>query len=222
VHARGDFRDLEILSAEERLRHARFVFDRDARDYAAAHGLLRRALSACGAVAPADWQLHALPNHKPRIVPEQAGEPPLLFSLSHTQGFVACAAARGMEVGIDVESIERSREAHDVARRFFAPKEIAMLDRCTNDREHAVRFLELWTLKEAYVKAIGQGLSVPLDRFSIVFDDAGAPVFEAEQGLPAGPFLFQLLTPRPDVRIGLAVRCDDPAAVRVTSGPLTS
>jgi 4'-phosphopantetheinyl transferase len=177
--------DVDLLSAEEKIRHARFMFDRDKRDFTAAHALVRRVLSLYAPIAPGDWTFDSTPNQKPRVAAEQAGDPPLLFSLSHTHGIVACAVSRGLEVGIDVESIDRIVDATGVARRFFAPAEIAMLDAC-GDETRPTRFVELWTLKEAYVKALGRGLIVPLDQFRFSFDNAGRIHFEAEPGLDAG------------------------------------
>jgi 4'-phosphopantetheinyl transferase len=208
--------DVDLLSAEEKIRHARFMFDRDKRDFAVAHALVRRVLSLYSATPPREWRFAGSPNQKPRLADEQAGEPPLLFSLSHTHGVVACAVSRGLEVGIDVESIDRIVDAADVARRFFAPSEIAMLDACTAD-EHSTRFVELWTLKEAYVKAIGRGLIVPLDQFSFSFDDIGRIEFAAEPGMNAGPFAFKLLSLVSNTRVAVAVRCDDPSLVRIVA-----
>jgi len=207
--------DISLLSAGEKIRHARFMFERDKRDFAAAHGLLRRVLSMYADIAPADWQFDGAPNQKPCVAARQAGAPPLSFSLSHTHGFVACAAARGVDVGIDAESIDRIVDAHEVARRFFAPAEIAMLDACRDEPERSRKFVELWTLKEAYVKAIGKGLIVPLDQFSFTIDEAGRIGFEAQPGMIAGPFVFTLIAPTPTARVAVAVQCDDSAAVRV-------
>jgi 4'-phosphopantetheinyl transferase len=197
------------------MRHARFMFDRDKRDFAAAHGLVRRVLSMHADIAPADWQFDGSPNQKPRVAAHQAGTPPLSLSLSHTHGLVACAVARGVDVGIDVELVDRVVDAHEVARRFFAPKEIAMLDGCADAEERSRKFVELWTLKEAYVKAIGRGLVVPLDEFCFTIDAAGSVGFEAGPEMVAGPFAFALLSPLPTARVAVAVRCDDPAAVRI-------
>lgn len=208
--------DVDLLSAEEKIRHTRFMFDRDKRDFAVAHALLRRVLSRYAPIAPGDWRFDGSPNQKPHVAAQQAGEPPLLFSLSHTHGVVACGVSRGLEVGIDVESIDRIVDAEAVARRFFAPSEIAMLDACAGD-EHATRFVELWTLKEAYVKAIGRGLIVPLDQFSFSFDPVGRIQFTAEAGMNAGPFAFKLLSLVANTRVAVAVRCDDPSLVRIVA-----
>ena len=211
--------DVDLLSADEKVRHARFMFDRDKRDFACAHALVRRVLSVYSDMAPRDWQFDAPPNQKPRVAPDQAGDPPLLFSLSHTHGFVACAVARGpgrFDIGVDIESVERIVDARDVARRFFAPSETAMLDACS-DELRAATFVDLWTLKEAYVKAIGRGLGVPLDQFSFAFDDRGGITFEAQPGIDPRPCAFALLSAAPQMRIAVAVCGAGQAGVRVVS-----
>ena len=156
------------LSPDERARYARFRFARDQRDYAAAHALLRTSLSRYADVAPGSWQFREAPGGKPSLVLGD-GMPPLSFNLSHTHGLVACAIASGSDVGIDVESVDRD-VGDGVAERFFSESENADLRQCASEPLRARRFIELWTLKEAYVKAIGKGLSHPLD--SIVFDVA--------------------------------------------------
>ena len=208
--------DVDLLSTDEKIRHARFMFDRDKRDFAVAHALVRRVLSRYSTIAPRDWRFDASPNQKPQVAADQAGEPPLLFSLSHTHGVVACAVSRGLDVGIDVESIDRIVDAMEVARRFFSPSEVAMLDACA-EGERATRFVELWTLKEAYVKAIGRGLIVPLDQFRFSFDEVGSIEFDAEPGMNAGPFAFKLLSLVANTRVAVAVRSDAPALVRIVA-----
>src|SRR5262245_17240681 len=159
----------EVLSTEERARRDRFVFDRDRRDFVAAHALVRRLLSRAGDTRAADWRFDIDAHGKPWVVTSQAGKPPLVFNLSHTHGLVACAVARGTTLGLDVERVDRIASGPDIAGRFFAPSEIRMLDRHAPD-DYTGRFIELWTLKEAYIKAVGTGLAHPLDSFAFSFD----------------------------------------------------
>ena len=142
----------------------------------------------------------------------QAGTPPLSFFAFIPTRLRAPAPPPAASVGIDAESVDRIVDAHEVARRFFAPAEIAMLDACSGEPERSRKFVELWTLKEAYVKAIGKGLIVPLDQFSFTIDEAGRIGFEAQPGMIAGPFVFTLIAPTPSARVAVAVQCDDPAA----------
>ena len=90
--------------------------------------------------------------------------PALQFNLSHTRGFVACAISIANAVGIDVEAVSRNPDI-EVADRFFSPREVAILRAMPPERQPET-FLRFWTLKEALIKATGEGLSRALDSFS--------------------------------------------------------
>jgi 4'-phosphopantetheinyl transferase len=153
---------LPLLSADERARLERFRFERDRLLFLVAHALLRITLSRCSDVAPEAWQFGAGSHGRPEIA---APASRMRFSLSHTQGLAACAVVLDRDIGVDVESLSRET-AVDVAERFFSPREVRELRETPIDDRHG-RFLEYWTMKEAYVKARGLGLSLPLDRFSV-------------------------------------------------------
>ncbi|HVZ20370.1 MAG TPA: 4'-phosphopantetheinyl transferase superfamily protein [Vicinamibacterales bacterium] len=198
-----------ILSVDERARADRLAFDLDRRDFVVAHNVMRRALSLRGETAPADWRFDAEPDGKPSVIAAQAGTPPLSCNLSHTRGLVACAVGRGIHIGIDVERTDRERDADTLARRYFSPCEVEALAACAASERHT-RFVELWTLKEAYVKAVGGGLRIPLDSFSFVFDGDRRLRFIA----PDDPrrWAFALACPRPGYRMAFAVCADDPSS----------
>lgn len=153
------------LSADERSRHDRFRQASDRRDFALAHALLRRSLSACGDRAPHEWTFTTAAHGKPAL----AHDVGLAFNLAHTDGLVACCVGRDAALGIDVEKIGRRVDARTLAERFFSPVEVDEIERCPEPLRQT-RFIEIWTLKEAYVKAIGDGLAHPLDRFAFHFD----------------------------------------------------
>jgi 4'-phosphopantetheinyl transferase len=192
------------LSPEERLRHSRFLFDRDKRDFAVAHTLLRRCLSARGGRAPLEWAFAADPRGKPMLAKQDALDTPLAFNLSHTAGLVACAVGEDVEVGIDVERIDRDIDAVDLASRFFSSSESGAVRRLEGI-EQRTRFAELWTLKEAFIKAIGEGLSCPLDAFSFTFGSSGSLEFDWRRSTSATMWLFALFAPSPDHRMAVAI-----------------
>jgi len=194
--------DLSDLSSGERARCVRFAFERDRRDFAAAHALLRTQLSNYADVAPAAWTFDAPPDGKPFIV--SSGEPTLAFNLSHTRGCVACAIAAGGEVGIDVESADRALDGRKIAARYFSTAECDWLDACAA-RERAIRFIELWTLKEAYIKAIGRGLSHPLNTFGFAFDGERDIRFCPPPDAQASAWRFALFAPSARYRMAVAV-----------------
>lgn len=162
--APGDWPALtRLLDEAERARAARFVFEPDREAYVAAHALLRVALSSVAGGTPQGWRFAAAPLGKPYLL-----DPPrdLRFSLTHARGMVAVALAEGVDVGVDVEPANRRAESMQLARRFFAPEETALLETLEGDARREA-FFTLWTLKEAAVKATGEGLSRALDSFTV-------------------------------------------------------
>jgi 4'-phosphopantetheinyl transferase len=146
-------------------RMGRFVFAKHRHQYLVRRGLLRYTLSRYVAMTPPKhWTFSTNPWGKPSIV---APRRPLDFNLSHTDGMVVLAVTSGTEVGIDVEQIDRRIDL-EIADHFFSRCEVTDL-RSLPPVDQQARFLTLWTLKEAYIKACGQGLSVPLDSFSFSF-----------------------------------------------------
>jgi 4'-phosphopantetheinyl transferase len=193
-----------VLTVEERARRDRFVFDRDRRDFVVAHALVRRMLSRYGETSPEDWRFDTDAHGKPSVVTSQAGMPPLVFNLSHTHGLVACAVARGTSLGIDVERVDRMTLGPEIAARYFAAAEIRMLDTQAPEA-YAGRFIELWTLKEAYIKAVGTGLAHPLDSFAFAFEGESGLQFAAPSGVAASDWQFLLAAPTANYRLAIAV-----------------
>jgi 4'-phosphopantetheinyl transferase len=158
---------LAALSSAERLRAARFVFDRHRRQYVLAHGLLRYSLSAFAPnVEPADWSFTTARYGRPFVAaPAIAGN--VYFSLSHTGGCMACAVSPCEAIGVDVEQVRYFPSLFATACRTFSSEEVDVL-RGLPSGELIDRFFDYWTLKEAYLKARGTGLSFPLGQFSIL------------------------------------------------------
>jgi 4'-phosphopantetheinyl transferase len=155
-----------MLDDEERARWRRFVFAGDRHDFPVSHGLVRCALARQAGVPPGAWTFETNRFGRPEIAGPAAGRG-LRFSLSHTKGLVALAVAREREIGIDVEELARELPA-DVARSMFTSDELAAIGGLRGEPQHE-RSTELWTLKEAYAKARGLGLSLGFRGFSIDF-----------------------------------------------------
>ena len=153
-----------ILDAGEQARMEGFRFARDRHSYLVAHALVRWALSACEERDPASWRFVANEHGRPEVAPEFGSK--LRFNLSHTRGLVACAVAVDRSVGVDVESLRRPDEMDEVAGYAFAEEELRALAALTGVPRQR-RFLEIWTLKEAYIKARGRGMDLPLDAIAI-------------------------------------------------------
>lgn len=165
----GDAPDLEqlyrsVLSPDEARRAARFHFEKDRRQFLLTRALVRDVLSRYVGAAPSALVFARNEYGKPALA-HPAGCP-VAFSLSHTQGLSVCAVASAQMIGVDVERLDRANCHPDIAKRFFAPAESAYLEGLAGD-ERRLEFLRLWTLKEAFVKARGKGLSIPLNSFTI-------------------------------------------------------
>lgn len=150
----------EVLPAAELARMSRLHFARDRRSYAAAHSLLRWLLSACAPdVAPAQWRFTESAHGRPEL---PGAWRRLRFNLSHSEGLVACVACLDLDCGIDVETA-RAPQSDAFVRHVLAPAEQrAVL--ALSGTARARLFLRYWTLKEAYVKARGMGMSIPIEQ----------------------------------------------------------
>lgn len=194
-----------LLSAEERTRVQRLRQPGDRVRFVLGRALARRLLSSLADVRPEAWRFRIGSHGRPDV--DMTGDlSRLRFNLSHTRGLLACAAAVDCEVGVDVERIDR-RLAHDVAGRFFSPHEVADL-RVLPAEEQSRAFFDYWTLKEAYIKARGLGLAIPLDQFSFSLKSPAAPTITFAPELdddPAG-WQFAQASPTPCHRLGLAAR----------------
>jgi 4'-phosphopantetheinyl transferase len=167
-----------VLSDEERARADRLKSECDNTLFVAAHALARTMLAAHGAPNP---HFRTNPWGKPEI--DAVGNT-LRFNLTHTRGLAACAVTEVDNLGIDAEAADRSIDATRLARRFFAPQEAAFLAGLAAE-ERPAAFRRLWTLKEAFIKAVGQGLSMPLDAFAFTLDPIGFNCGPAIDPVPA-------------------------------------
>jgi 4'-phosphopantetheinyl transferase len=150
------------LDEVESERARRFVFDADRRRFISAHAFVRRALGRCLRQSPTSL----------RFVTDRCGKPRLLnpsidlrFNLSHAGERALLAVTIGREVGVDIEQ-RRPIAAIDVARAFFADSEYAELARL-HPSEQIDAFYRCWTRKEAFIKALGKGLVLPLNAFEV-------------------------------------------------------
>lgn len=154
------------LTPDERHRASRFRFVRDRDRFVLCRGLLRAILARYVQVAPAALRFSYGPAGKPRLA-DPRGILDLRFNLSHTDGLALFAVARGREMGLDVERIDETVLVEPLARHAFAPAEVAYLANLPTRRRREA-FYRLWTVKEAYVKARGEGLSMPLNEFEAI------------------------------------------------------
>lgn len=158
-----------LITPVERERYQKFRFERHRHQFLLTRALVRFVLSSYTGVAPEDWRFAIGSHGKPEIESPDSGLP-LSFNLSNTDGMVVCLVAREVAVGVDVEHAERDGELESIAEHFFSPREVRDL-KAAGPSGLKERFFAYWTLKEAYIKAQGLGLAIPLDQFSFVLDE---------------------------------------------------
>ena len=167
-----------LLSEDERARWQRFRFEHGRREYLATHALVRTALSHYRETSPEHWRFTQNEFGKPAVDPDCG----LRFNLANSRELVVCLVAEGAEVGVDVEPHARRGQIAKIAKEVFSPLELAQLDALSGS-EKLDRGLSLWTLKESYIKARGMGLSLPLKKFSFLFDGARGINLELDPSL---------------------------------------
>lgn len=202
-----------VLDTVELRQAERFHSEHDRADYLAAHWLLRNALASTG-IAPAQRCRFIIDKRgKPRIDPE-FGRPELQFNLSHTRGLVACALCTTGAIGIDVERLVHKPDLADIAARYFCRSELALVEHAPPHRRTAV-FTRLWTLKEAFIKATGEGFHRALDSFSFALDPVAIAFHPVDADDPAN-WKFVEYRPTSQYRLAIAVRQRRDVSVNVT------
>lgn len=154
-----------LLAEDEAARAAKFVFARDRRRYVVARATLRRLLSGYIDVAPDAVSFAYEAHGKPMLAPPLNGSG-LAFNLSHSGEMAVFAFTRGRRVGVDVEFMRPLDDMHQVAATVFSPRELATFTELPPNQQRAA-FYAGWTRKEAFVKALGAGVSYPLKEFDV-------------------------------------------------------
>lgn len=194
----------QLLSDDEHERYRRLKFPQHQREYLASHALLRTALSCyCSEQAPESWRFTRNEFGKPAIANPLAE--PLQFNLSHTSGLTLCAIGREAEIGADVEFHANSQALLEVADHYFSEREVADLRALPAD-EQGDAFFRYWTLKESYIKAKGEGLSIPLDSFSFWFDEDQGIHCESAAGSLDDSWSFALFRLSPEYTAAVSVQ----------------
>jgi len=195
----------QLLSPDEQLRASRLQFQRHRDRFVAARGVLRVILGRYLAAPPEQLTISYGPRGKPFLAGRE-GES-LRFNLSHSQGLALYALVLDRNVGIDVEALRTLPDAEQIAERFFSPAEKAEFHSLPQDRKpHA--FFFGWTQKEAFIKAVGDGLSLALDRFDVsVSPHEPARLLRIDgDSESASHWMMQALDPAPGFLAALA--CD--------------
>jgi 4'-phosphopantetheinyl transferase len=155
----------KCLSDEERGRANRFIFERDRCRFIVGRAHLRYQLGSRLGVRPEALELVYGPYGKPALS-RRFADTDLHFNISHSEDIAVYAFARGREVGIDVEAVRAIHDADAIVERFFSVRENRAY-RALDPGDKPLGFFNCWTRKEAFIKAIGDGLQYPLDRFDV-------------------------------------------------------
>lgn len=156
---------LPLLTKEDRARHQAFVFDKHKHEFLVTRALCLGVLGRTLAVGPSELAFQKNHYGRPELVPPAS----LRFNLTNTTGLVACAVVPEREVGVDVEALDRADTILGLVDTVFTRAEranLAALDLPARRR----RAVDLWTLKESYMKARGMGMSLPVERIELSFD----------------------------------------------------
>lgn len=202
--SKADIRRFDaVLGATESAQVQQFRFDADRDAYRAAHALARLALSCFEpTVLPKNWIFKSTDYGRPEVATKY-GLPALRFNISHTRGMVAVVVTRDTDCGVDIESVKRCQDVDHLAKAVLAPIELeALLAAPEGDRAHL--FSQYWTLKEAYSKAIGLGLSIPFERIVFELQSGGARLLNC-----ANSWLFEQWSPVPGYMIATAIQSEE-------------
>ena len=204
-----------LLTREDLIRSERFRVPEQGHRSLVGRALTRFALSRYRAVSPRAWKFSTSSHGRPLV--EGSKVRGLSFNLSSTPGLVACAIAQGPGLGVDVEALVEARGRPtplDLIDRLFTVAETEDI-RSQPAGQRRERFLDFWTLKEAYLKACGVGLGFPLRSFGFCLGDR---ITLSPQSLPAGGegvWQFGLLSPTRSHRAAVAVRSQQRAPLTI-------
>jgi 4'-phosphopantetheinyl transferase len=202
----GQLRQLrELLSEDELCRAERFLFERDRNRFIAARGLLRKILGRYLDIEPSRLRFRYSEQGKPELAANGAGDN-VHFNLSHSSALAFYAIAFGRKVGVDIEQIRADLPDLEIADRFFSPSEVAILRGLAPDRRREA-FFRFWTLKEAYLKATGKGLTFGLNQVDVssCWREQTAVLLPRNGSRESSRWWLQKLFPASDYAAGLAV-----------------
>ncbi|WP_269620847.1 4'-phosphopantetheinyl transferase family protein [Zhongshania sp. BJYM1] len=190
-----------MLSPAELAQYQQLMHGSNGKDYLVSRALLRTVLSEYCDLAPEKISFCVNDFGKPELNNSEA-RGIIQFNTAHTSGLTVCVVTRDNDVGVDAESHAENQSVVNMADDYFSALELQALNSCSDDQK-LDRFYRYWTLKEAYIKARGEGLSIPLHDFSIVLDEEGG--FDGFIGPEADRWDFRVLCKNLNYTVALAM-----------------
>lgn len=200
-----------FFTPDEVARMNRFYFPKDQARFAVARGALRTTLSRYTSISPEEIRFSYDTHGKPNLDLSQIGvAQPLHFNLSHSGDLALIGVASSRKIGVDIEEMKTNLDYTQLAKRFFTPSEQAALFRLPSELQIHT-FYAIWTRKEAYLKATGTGLSMPLDGFEVNLDSEQkvVPVNRSQRSSSNEMWTLLELIPGPGYTAALAVAGQD-------------
>ncbi len=157
----------ELMSKSELIKQQRYLQSGHRHDALITRAFIRSILSKYTSIAAHELEFKTGPKGKPELIQSNNN---LQFNISHSQNFITVAVTLGQDIGVDVEDTQRQLDFSNLAKRNFSESENTALGLISQDKQKQ-RFFDYWTVKESYIKACGEGLSVPLDQFSVMLLD---------------------------------------------------
>jgi 4'-phosphopantetheinyl transferase len=193
---------LKLLSTDEKSRAHKFRFAKDSRNFIIARGILRSLIGKYLEINPAEISFQYSEFGKPGIADNHS----LQFNISHSQNVALFAFIKKLNVGIDVEFVNQDIEVEDIATKFFSANEVSNL-LALPEKQHALGFFNCWTRKEAFIKAVGEGLSFPLDKFEVSLEPDKPAKLLATDWEPKAVSRWSIysMSPGPDLVGSLAI-----------------
>ena len=194
----------ELLSEDEKARAARFYFEKDRASYVVGRGLLRKILGAYLGLNPAWIAFHYGPYGKPFLKADQVNHT-LEFNLAHSGTRALYAFCWNRPLGVDIEQVRAMDHQDDFAAQIFSASESALVASLVGEQKQQT-FFKIWTCKEAFFKASGDGLTKPIDQAEIALNERGTARLVSIAGDPQQAHGWQLETfqPAADYQAALA------------------
>jgi len=196
-----------VLNEEEKEKYSRIVFSSKRHQYLVTRAMVRYILSLYESEIPPNmWSFAGNKYGKPHISNCNLNTP-LMFNIAHCEGLVVVAVTNGQEIGVDAEWVYKCHNIMEISDTYFDPSEIEYIA-CSPSQLNNIRFYELWTLKEAYMKACGEGFSIPLNQFRFKYSQSGKATihFNSNRVDHSELWKFWHIQPNDDYSVALALK----------------